>query len=87
MKELQSNCEFLTLYEDVECNTPVPFYDMGISCGVPNEMGDVPPEMMLMPEMLTMGRTVSFIRAQGDSMIGAEVVLYGRTGTPLASTF
>lgn len=73
MKELQSNCEFLTLYEDVECNTPVPFYDMGISCGVPNEMGDVPPEMMLMPEMLTMGRTVSFIRAQGDSMIGVNI--------------
>ena len=73
MKELQSNCEFLTLYEDVECDTPVPFYDMGISCGVPNEMGDVPPEMMLMPEMLTMGRTVSFIRAQGDSMIGVNI--------------
>lgn len=73
MKELISNCEILTRCEDLVCNTPVPYYDMGISCGLPNEMGDVPPEMMMVPDMLTMGRTVSFVRAQGDSMIGVNI--------------
>lgn len=72
-KELYSNCEFLTLYADVACDSPVPYYDMGISCGLPNEMGDVPPEMMMVPDMLTTGRTVSFVRAQGDSMIGVNI--------------
>jgi hypothetical protein len=23
------------------CDTLVPYYDMGISCGLPNEMGDI----------------------------------------------
>lgn len=73
MKEMISNCEILPMYEEVQCDTPVPFYEMGISCGLPNEMGDVPPEMMLVPGLLTSGRTVSFVLAQGDSMIGVNI--------------
>lgn len=55
------------------CDTLVPYYDMGISCGLPNEMGDIPPELMAVPGALTTGRTVSFVRAQGDSMIGVNI--------------
>ena len=55
------------------CDTPVPFYDMGISCGLPNEMGDIPPEMMMVPGMLTMGLSVTMVRARGDSMVGVGI--------------
>ena len=68
-----SNCRILEMKEGLPCDTPVPFYEMGISCGLPNEMGDVPPEMMMVPGLLTMGRTVSFVVAQGDSMIGVNI--------------
>ena len=67
------NCEILELGKEWVCDTLVPFYDMGISCGLPNEMGDIPPELMAVPGVLTMGRTVSFVRAQGDSMTGVNI--------------
>ena len=70
---MQSNCEFLQMDERMVCDTPVLYYDMGISCGLPSEMGDIPPEMMLVPAALTMGRNVQFVRAQGDSMIGVNI--------------
>lgn len=68
-----SNCKIMQMHEGMTCDTPVPFYEMGISCGLPNEMGDIPPEMMMVPGALTMGRTVSFVMAQGDSMIGVNI--------------
>ena len=68
---MSSNCEILDL--DVKCDTPVPYYDMGISCGLPTEMGDIPPEMVMVPGMLTMGLNVGFAKAQGDSMIGVGI--------------
>ena len=68
-----SNCELLQLDEEMLRETPVPYYDMGVSCGLPSEMGDIPPEMMMVPALLTMGLNVSFGRAQGDSMIGVGI--------------
>ena len=70
---MRSNCEILELGKEMVCDTLVPYYDMGISCGLPNEMGDIPPELMAVPGALTTGRTVSFVRAQGDSMIGVNI--------------
>ena len=70
---MRSNCEILELGKEMACDTLVPYYDMGISCGLPNEMGDIPPELMAVPGALTTGRTVSFVRAQGDSMIGVNI--------------
>ena len=37
---MMSNCKILQMDEELVCDTPVPFYEMGISCGLPNEMGD-----------------------------------------------
>lgn len=31
----------------LEFDTPVPFYDLGVSCGLPSELGDIPPEIKL----------------------------------------
>ena len=70
---MQSNCEILMMNEELVCDTLVPYYDMGISCGLPNEMGDIPPELMAVPGVLTMGLNVTFVRAQGDSMIGVNI--------------
>lgn len=72
-KAITSNCEILELDEEMLRETLVPYYDMGLSCGLPTEMGDIPPEMMTAPALLTMGLNVSFTRAQGDSMIGVDI--------------
>ena len=44
-----------------------------ISCGLHTEMGDIPPEMVMVPGILTMGLKVGFARTQGDSMIGVGI--------------
>lgn len=59
--------------ETVECDTPVPFYDMGVSCGLPSETGNVPAEMMMVPGMLTMGIDVGIAKARGNSMQGVGI--------------
>ena len=53
-------------------DTPVPFYDLGVSCGMPNELGEVPPEMIMMPCQLAKP-TVFMLWAKGDSMKGVGI--------------
>ena len=53
-------------------DTPVPFYDLGVSCGLPKELGVIPPEMALMPCQLA-SPTVFMIFAKGDSMEGVHI--------------
>ena len=73
--------ELRTLFSDMQkngmtamlCDTAVPFYDVGVSCGRPNDVGDIPPEMVMMPGMLTMGLVVFMTRARGDSMEGVGI--------------
>ena len=61
------------LFGTMVCDTPVPYYDAGVSCGLPNEAGDIPAEMMLVPGILTMGLEVFMTRALGDSMEGVGI--------------
>ena len=70
---MRSNCEIFELGKEMACDTLVPYYDMGISCGLPNEMGDIPAELMAVPGALTMGLNVTFVRAWGDSMVGVNI--------------
>ena len=60
-------------FGDMVCDTPVPFYDVGVSCGLPNKVGEIPPEMMMVPGQLTMGLSVFMTRATGDSMEGVGI--------------
>lgn len=53
-------------------DTQVPFYDLGVSCGLPNELGEVPPEMIMMPCQLAKS-TVFMLWAKGDSMVGVGI--------------
>ena len=57
----------------IECDAPVPYYEVGVSCGLPSEMGDLPPEMILLPSMMTRGRRVFIVNACGDSMQGIGI--------------
>lgn len=49
-------------------NTPIPFYDMPVSCGNPTMTGDVTPVMIMMPDEVLGPYSVYCTRAEGDSM-------------------
>ena len=38
--------------KEMVCDTPVPYYRTTVSCGRPNEFGDVPAEEILLPSMM-----------------------------------
>ena len=54
--------------EGMVFNTPVPFYDMCVSCGNPMETGNVPMIMMMMPDEVVGHYETYCTRAFGDSM-------------------
>lgn len=60
--------------EGMVFNTPVPFYDMTVSCGKPIGTGDVPPVYMMMPDEVLGINDVICTRAAGDSMIGVDIM-------------
>ena len=61
------------LFGSMVCDTLIPVYDIGISCGLPKENGDIPPEMILAPSELTKGISVFLVQADGDSMEGVGI--------------
>lgn len=61
------------LCEDMACYTPVPYYRTYVSCGLPNEFGDVPAEEILVPSILLSNLKVFVVDAGGDSMEGARI--------------
>lgn len=66
------NQETYNLWGEV-CDTLVPFYDVPISCGLPNEVGDIPAEMIRVPGDCFDGLENYTVRAKGDSMIGVNI--------------
>ena len=58
---------------DMACYTPVPYYRTRVSCGLPNEFGDVPAEEILVPSILLSNLKVYVVDAEGDSMEGARI--------------
>lgn len=65
---LQLSCD-----QEMVCDTPVPYYRTTVSCGRPNEFGDVPAEEILLPSMMISGLKVFVVDAGGDSMEGARI--------------
>lgn len=49
-------------------NTPVPFFDVGVSCGDPRDMGDAVKLMLMMPDEIVGPYGIYCTRAEGDSM-------------------
>lgn len=65
--------QVMDLFSTMVCDPPVPYYDMGVSCGLPDDFGDIPPEMLMAPSEITGGKKVFFINAEGDSMKGIGI--------------
>lgn len=63
----------LSYYCGGVCDTLVPFFDVPISCGLPNEVGDIPVEMIKVPGGCFDGLETYTVRARGDSMIGVDI--------------
>lgn len=60
--------------ESLVFNTPVPFYDMSVSCGSPLETGNVPPVFIMMPDEILGVNDVFCTRANGESMIDVGIM-------------
>lgn len=65
--------DVMDFFSTMVCDIPVPYYDMGVSCGLPDDFGDIPPEMLMVPSEITGGKNVFFIHAHGDSMKGIGI--------------
>lgn len=55
------------------CDTPIPFFDNEVPCGVPNSVGDVVKEEEMIPRRMLTSLDDYAVRAKGDSMIGAGI--------------
>ena len=59
---------------DVElCDTPVPFYDNEVMCGMPASVGDVVKELIMEPHETLSMQAEFYIIAKGDSMVGVGI--------------
>ena len=66
-------CNMWQMLGEMVCDTPVPYYPTAVSCGLPNELGDVPAEEIFLPGMLIGGLKVFAVGAEGDSMEGVGI--------------
>jgi len=60
--------------EGLAFNTPIPFYDVGVSCGNPMEIENVYPFYMMMPDEVLGINDTFCTRATGESMIGVGIM-------------
>ena len=73
--------DFQRLLEDLErqgwqpmvCDSPVPYYDNEVPCGVPNGVGDTVKETMMLPKELLSMQPEFLVKAKGDSMKGIGI--------------
>ena len=61
-------------WEPMLCDTPVPYFDNKVMCGVPNGIGDIVAEEMLIPKRWASIDGLFITTVQGDSMIDANIV-------------
>lgn len=56
------------------CDTPVPYYDNGVPCGNPNDIGSsYPDDYYMLPHDLVGRNSIIIIHAVGDSMVDAGI--------------
>ncbi len=60
-------------WQPMLCDTPVPCFDNEVMCGVPNGVGDVSEESMMLPKELLALQPEFIVKAKGDSMLGAGI--------------
>lgn len=55
------------------CDTPIPFFDVGVLCGRPNDVGDILKQYASLPHEMISLDTEFTITVKGDSMIGINI--------------
>lgn len=60
-------------WQPMLCDTSVPCFDNEVMCGVPNGVGDVSEESMMLPKELLALQPEFIVKAKGDSMLGAGI--------------
>jgi len=55
------------------CDTPIPFFDNEVPCGVPNGVGDVAKEVRMVPRDMLSGFKDYTVKARGSSMKDAGI--------------
>lgn len=74
--------ELKELFEQLEaqgweprlCDTPVPYYDNPISCGVPTAIGDIVEDVTMMPREFLSALEEFTVKVMGDSMKDADII-------------
>lgn len=71
--------EILKLLEDAGwqpqvCDTPIPYYDNRVKCGLPNDVGDVVEEKKMFPRKFLSMQPEFVVTVQGDSMKDANIM-------------
>ena len=60
-------------WEPMLCDTPVPFYDNPVSCGVPTDIGDIDESVVWFPHEMMPSNRIFQVPARGDSMRDAGI--------------
>ena len=61
-------------WHPMPCDTPVPVYDVPASCGLPLPIGNETNDFKMVPKGILESMDTFFVRAKGDSMIGANII-------------
>lgn len=61
-------------WHPMPCDTPVPVYDVPASCGLPLPLGNETNDFKMVPKGILASMDTFFVRAKGDSMIGANII-------------
>ena len=61
-------------WQPMPCDTPVPVYDVPASCGLPLPLGNETNDFKMVPKGILASMDTFFVRAKGDSMIGANII-------------
>lgn len=60
-------------WQPMLCDTPVPFFDNPVSCGLPTDVGDVQESMTMLPKEFLSMQPEFVVKVMGDSMKDAGI--------------
>lgn len=61
-------------WRPMACDTPVTTYEMAVRCGKPTGIGNMPPEMRMLPSKLLSWQPEFTVQVQGDSMSDVDII-------------
>ena len=61
-------------WQPMLCDTPVPFFDNPVSCGLPTDIGDIQESMTMIPKEFLSMQPEFVVKVIGDSMKDAGII-------------